>query len=568
VSATPAPRPRPARPRPAQTLPDSAQALRPASPRRTVPLTIGQLATALGLPPVDAAVPDAVLTPITGLTHDSREVRPGDVYAALPGARTHGAAFAGSAAACGAVAVLTDDAGAALAAEAGLPVLSVPDVRAVLGAAAVAVYDDPSADLLLVGVTGTNGKTTTAYLVEAGLRAAGHTTGLLGTVETRIAGSAVPSVRTTPEAPELQALFAVMRERGVSAAAMEVSSHALAYGRVDGTRFAASGFTNLSQDHLDFHADLEDYFAAKARLFDGRSRVEVVDVDDAYGRRLVRPGTVTVSGRGTPTATWRATGIDVGPRGSTFRLHGPGGVDLPASVQLPGAFNVANAVLAVALLVAVGVEADIAVAGIAALPGVPGRLERVDPGEPTDAGPGSAGGAEPAAPLALVDYAHTPVAVASLLAALREVTRGRLLVVLGCGGDRDRAKRPLMGAAAARGADLVVITDDNPRSEDPAAIRSAMRDGAAAVPPGERAEVLEVGDRREAIAAALHRAGPGDTLVVAGKGHEQGQDAGGVVHPFDDRAVLRELLAERGAHPAAGPASASPGVAPAGQAGA
>jgi UDP-N-acetylmuramoyl-L-alanyl-D-glutamate--2,6-diaminopimelate ligase len=492
--------------------------LRPSRPR---PHRLAELAAAVGLP---VPVGDAV---VTGITHDSSAVRPGDLLAALAGSRTHGARFAGAAAAAGAVAVFTDPAGAELAAPAGLPVLVADDPRAVLGALSAAVWSDPTAGMTVLGVTGTNGKTTTAYLLEEGLRAAGHTTGLVGTIETRVAGESVPSIRTTPEATDLQAVFAAMAERGVTAVAIEVSSHALALGRVDGTRFTAGAFTNLSQDHLDFHHDMDSYFAAKALLFDGRCEHEVVTVDDPYGRRLVKPSTVTVSAAGAPEAAWRATGIEPDPSGSTaFRVQGPGGVDLPAAVRMPGAFNVANGLLAIATLVTVGVPATTAVAGVAAR-GVPGRMERVDLGQGY---------------VAVVDYAHSPDAVQRLLAALRPGVPGRLILVLGAGGDRDREKRPLMGTAAAAGADLLLVTDDNPRSEDPAAIRSAVLAGALGAP--DRGEVVEVPGRRAAIAEAVRRARPGDAVVVAGKGHEQGQEVAGVTHPFDDRAVLRAALEE------------------------
>ena len=492
--------------------------LRPSRPR---PHRLAELASALGLPPLAGAAGDTV---VTGVTHDSSAVRPGDLLAALPGARTHGARFAAAAATAGAVAVFTDPAGAELAAGTGLPVLVAERPRPLLGALSAAVYGDPTAGMLVIGVTGTNGKTTTAYLLEEGLRAAGHVTGLIGTVETRVAGESVPSTRTTPEATDLQATFAVMAERGVTAVAMEVSSHALALGRVDGTRFTAGAFTNLSQDHLDFHQDMESYFAAKAMLFDGRCEHEIVTVDDPYGKRLVKPGTVTVSAAGEP-ADWRATGIEPDPSGSTgFRVRGPGGADLPGSVRMPGAFNVANGLLAIATLVAVGVPVGTAVGGVAAT-GVPGRMERVDLGQGY---------------VAVVDYAHTPAAVERMLAELRPTVQGRLIVVLGAGGDRDRDKRPLMGAAGAAGADVLLVTDDNPRSEDPAAIRSAVLAGALGVK--DRGEVVEVGDRRAAVAEAVRRARPGDAVVVAGKGHEQGQEVAGVVHPFDDRAVLRAAL--------------------------
>jgi UDP-N-acetylmuramoyl-L-alanyl-D-glutamate--2,6-diaminopimelate ligase len=493
----------------------------PLRPSRLRAHRLADLAAALGLP---APAADAT---VTGVTHDSTAIRPGDLLAALPGSRTHGARFAAAAAAAGATAVFTDPAGAELAAGTGLPVLVAEHPRELLGRLAALVYGDPTAGMLVIGVTGTNGKTTTAYLLDEGLRAAGHVTGLIGTVETRIAGQSVPSKRTTPEATDLQATFAAMVERGVTAVTTEVSSHALALGRVDGTRFTAGAYTNLSQDHLDFHGDMEAYFAAKALLFDGRCEHEIVTVDDPYGRRLVRAGTVTVSAAGSTTAAaadWRA--LDprtVTATGATgFRVVGPGGVDLRAAVRMPGAFNVANALLAIATLATVGVPPLTAVKGVA-VRNVPGRMERVDLGQGY---------------VAVVDYAHTPTAVERLLAALRPTVPGRLILVLGAGGDRDREKRPLMGAAGAGGADLLIVTDDNPRSEDPAAIRAAVLAGAR----GGAAEVVEVGDRRAAVAEAVRRARPGDAVVVAGKGHEQGQEIGGVVHPFDDRVVLREAL--------------------------
>jgi UDP-N-acetylmuramoyl-L-alanyl-D-glutamate--2,6-diaminopimelate ligase len=476
---------------------------------------------------------------ISGVTLASSEVRPGYLYAALPGARTHGARHAADAAARGAVAVLTDPAGADEALATGLPVCVVDDPRAVLGDVADRVYGGPSRQLTVIGITGTNGKTTTAYLVEAGLAAAGLGTGLIGTVQTRTrvrnadgteTVTALPSVRTTPEAPALHALLATMVADGISAVVMEVSSHALVLGRVGGVRFAAAGFTNLGRDHLDFHTDLENYFQAKALLFDGRAAAEVVD---AAGRRLAdrsgraRPVTVSIiDGSG---ADWTAGDVAPAPGGgSTFTLHCPGGQTLAGRVRLPGRFNVANAVLAVALLDAVGVPAETALAGLADTV-VPGRMEPVDAGQPF---------------VAVVDYAHTPDAVRTALQALRTSTTGRVLTVLGCGGDRDPGKRAAMGSAAAAGSDVLVVTDDNPRSEDPAAIRAAMVAGTRNVPVDGRAEVLEVAGRRAALAAAVAMARAGDVLLVAGKGHETGQEMAGTVHPFDDREVLREVLAE------------------------
>jgi UDP-N-acetylmuramoyl-L-alanyl-D-glutamate--2,6-diaminopimelate ligase len=460
---------------------------------------------------------DGVL--VTGCTHDSRAVQVGDLYAALPGAHAHGAAFAAQAVSAGAVAVLTDPAGAAQVT--GVPALIIDHPRSVLGQVASWVHGDPSSAFTVLGVTGTNGKTTTAFLLEAGLRAAGRTTGLLGTVLTRIGDVEVGSVRTTPEATDLHALFAVMRERRVSAVAMEVSSHALAYGRVDGVRFDTSVFTNLSQDHLDFHPTMEEYFAAKASLFTpARSARGLVNIEDPAGRRLLASSSIPLVSYGA-AGEWRAEDVDLRADGSSFRLVGPG-VSEPASVQLPGAFNVSNAVGALACLVTAGVPVREAVRGVAELSSVPGRMERIEAGQPFTA---------------LVDYAHTPEAVTMLLRSVRAVTTGRVIVVLGCGGDRDRGKRSLMGRAAVEGADVAVLTSDNPRSEDPLSILAEMAQPGAVVEP----------DRRTAIGLAVREARPGDTVVVAGKGHESGQEVAGVVIPFDDRLVLRAALETVGA---------------------
>jgi UDP-N-acetylmuramoyl-L-alanyl-D-glutamate--2,6-diaminopimelate ligase len=404
----------------------------------------------------------------------------------------------------------------------------VPDVRAVLGPVAAQVYGTPSAGLRLLGVTGTSGKTTTTFLVRAGLQAAGRVPGLIGTVATMIGTAEIKTGFTTPEAPEVQALLALMRERGVSDVAMEVSSHALDMHRVDGIAFDVGAFTNLSEDHLDFHPDMESYFAAKLRLLDELAQRRVVVVDDEWGERAARHAEpcTTVSTGG--PADWQAFDVAAGPDGSTaFSVRGPAGVaDFAMSCAIPGAYNVANALLAVVLLHEVGVPVELA-APVVSTATVPGRMERIDAGQPF---------------LAVVDYSHKPAAVDGALRALRALTRGRLIVVLGCGGDRDRGKRPHMGEIAARGADLLVVTDDNPRSEDAAAIRRAMLDGALAVPPGERGEVVEVGGRADAIAAAVAAARAGDTVLVAGKGHETGQEIAGIVHPFDDRRQLRAAI--------------------------
>jgi UDP-N-acetylmuramoyl-L-alanyl-D-glutamate--2,6-diaminopimelate ligase len=468
---------------------------------------------------------------ISGVTHASGEVVPGDLYAALPGSRRHGAEFVAEAVAAGAVAVFTDTAGAPAATAAGVPALVVDDPRARLGELAAEVYGRPSERLAVLGITGTNGKSSTAYLVESALTAAGRRTGLIGTVETRLGDERLASTRTTPEATDLQALFAVALERGLDTMVMEVSSHALALGRVAGTRFAVGAFTNFGIDHLDFHGTVEDYFAAKASLFDGRAGVEVLNVDDPAVAKLAHPGrTVSVSAQGRPAADWQADTVVRDGYGQRFVVTGPDRVRRDASVLLPGRYNVANALLAIAVAAATGVDPATAVAGVAACGGVPGRMERVTAPGPV---------------VGVVDFAHTPNAVAAALGALREAaapTGARVICVVGAGGDRDAGKRPMMGEAAARGADEVIVTDDNPRSEDPAAIRAQVAAGVAGV---AGAHWTDGGDRTAAIAAAVAAARPGDIVAVLGKGHEQGQEVAGQVHPFDDRVVLAAALRAR-----------------------
>ena len=518
----------------------------PLRPLTTPGVTLSELARRAGLtdvatypaPAAPALAAPAADVRITGVTLSSRRVRPGDLFAALPGGHAHGARFAAAACRAGAVAVLTDRVGADLIAAdlvaAGTDRVSkgaelvVPDPRAALGPIASAVYGDPSHRLRVAGVTGTSGKTTTTFLIRAGLRAAGRPAGLIGTVGAFIGDEAVAGGLTTPEAPDLQALLALMAERGITDTAMEVSSHALTLDRVGGTRFAVAAFTNLSQDHLEFHADMREYFEAKALLFDGRAARHIVVVDDEWGRELAErlgPRTVTVSTSDPSTAaTWSAADIVTAADGRTrFRAVGPAG-SVEAGCAIAGRYNVANVLLALAVLDALGVPADVAAPAVAAAQ-VPGRMERIDAGQ---------------AFLAVVDYAHKPAAVDGALRALRPLTAGRLIVVLGCGGDRDRDKRPVMGRVAAEQADVLIVTDDNPRSEDPGTIRRAILDGARAVSGGAR--ISEIGDRADAIATAVSMAEAGDTVLVAGKGHETGQDVGGVVHPFDDRRVLRELL--------------------------
>jgi len=465
---------------------------------------------------------------VADVVHDSRDAGPGTLFAALPGARTDGHDHAASAVGRGAAALLVER-----RLEVDVPQLLVPSTRAVLGDVAAAVHGWPSQDLAVVGVTGTNGKTTTVALVEAAAGAAGLGTGVVGTTGARIHGAALPSVRTTPEATDLQRLLARFRDRGVEVAAIEVSSHGLELRRVDGTRMAAAGFTMLGDDHLDFHGDRAAYLAAKQRLFSaGLATRGVVVVDDEAGRTVAAASEVPVTTLATRggSADHRLVDVELDVEGGRGVLVGPDGERRGLRTRLLGAHNLANAALAVLLAEAVGVPGPSALAGVAACTGVAGRLERVH--GPSDG------------PVVLVDYAHTPDAVELVVQQLRSLLPpgGRLAVVLGAGGDRDRGKRGPMGAAAA-GADLAVLTSDNPRSEDPAAILASLADGArAAVADGAPAQLLERLDRREAIGLALGWAGPHDVVLVAGKGHETGQELADRTEPFDDRVVVAELL--------------------------
>jgi UDP-N-acetylmuramoyl-L-alanyl-D-glutamate--2,6-diaminopimelate ligase len=494
-----------------------------------VPLS--ELAAQVGAVPAEGSTGSELQ--ITGVTLRAQDVRPGDLFAALPGATTHGASFYPDAVERGAIAVLTDADGLAqLNRDAGsAAVLVHPAPRSVLGDVAATVYGRPSERLAVVGVTGTSGKTTTTYLIEAGLRSAGRTVGLIGTVGLRIAGEDIPSVLTTPEAPALQALLAAMAEQGVDTVVMEVSSHALTLGRVDGIGFAVGAFTNLSRDHLDFHPTMEEYFEAKARLFDPASplhaRRAVVCVDDDAGRAMAHRAdpAVTVSTKGRP-ADWRAEAVTAQAGVQEFTAVDPAGVHHRLGIALPGDYNIANSLVALAVLDAVGVSPEQASAGLRHTQ-VPGRLEQINHGQDF---------------LALVDYAHKPGALHEVLRTLRR-REGRLAVVFGAGGDRDPGKRALMGRVAAELADLVVVTDDNPRSEDAAAIRREILSGAAQA--GGEAEVVEIGDRRAAIDHAVAWAAAGDVVLIAGKGHETGQTRNGQTQPFDDRIELAAALEAR-----------------------
>lgn len=479
---------------------------------------------------LSALLPGAPTVAVTGLSLNSAGVRPGDLYLALPGASTHGARFAPQAVAAGAVAVLTDAAGAALAGV-DVPIVVVDDPRAAVARLAVEIYRRPAERLAAFGVTGTTGKTSTTFLLAAGLAAAGRSVGTIGTIGFALNGAELSGERTTvttPEAPDLQALLGYLVEHGAQAVAMEVSSHALALGRVDGIVFDVAGFTNLGRDHLDFHADQEDYFQAKASLFrNGHSRAAVITIDDEYGQRLAAElraagMRLVTTGQGA-SADYHPLADRTGPDGRRqVRIATPTG-ERSFTLGLLGDFNLRNAVTAAAMLEVAGIDLDQALPGFAAA-AIPGRMQRVDLG--------------PDAPAVVVDFAHTPESVAAALAALPS---GRRIAVLGCGGDRDQAKRGPMGAAAARAAQVVIVTDDNPRSEDPAAIRAAVLGGAREAAQATGAQVIDGGDRAAAIGLALSLAQPGDWVAILGKGHETGQQVGAVRIDFDDRVVAAQI---------------------------
>ena len=457
---------------------------------------------------------DAPDVEITGLHYRSSDVRPGGLFFCVPGYKADGHDFAPDAVERGAAALVCER---PLGLDA--PEMVVPNVRAAMGPAAARFYADPTARLRVVGITGTNGKTTTAFLTRAILEHAGVQTGLLGTVKSIVGGTEEPVERTTPEGIDLQATFRRMLDAGDEACAMEVSSHALELGRAEGIKFACRVFTNLTQDHLDFHPDMEAYFMAKRRLFDGPGPV-VVNVDDDYGHRLADDVLEPISYGVESDADYRARDVRFDPAGSSFTCESPDG-SVAVETRLPGLFNVQNALASIASARSLGIDLEVAAAALADADRVPGRFEPVDEGQPFTV---------------LVDYAHTPEALDNVLRAARELTDGRVHVVFGAGGDRDRAKRPLMGKAAVALADRVVVTSDNPRSEDPEAIIEEILAGTGP-------DVEHEPDRRRAIALALGTADPGDVVVVAGKGHEQGQEfENGRKEPFDDVTVVREAL--------------------------
>jgi UDP-N-acetylmuramoyl-L-alanyl-D-glutamate--2,6-diaminopimelate ligase len=455
--------------------------------------------------------------PVSGVTHRSSEVVRGSLFICVPGSRRDGHDFAGEAAAVGASAAMVER---WLDLPPSVTQVRVPTVRMAMGPVAAVFYGRPAERLLLIGVTGTNGKTTTTYLLERVFEAAGMRAGVIGTTGVRMAGRPVPIERTTPEAPDLHHLLADMVEDGIGAVAMEVSSHGLHQHRVGGARFDCAVFTNLSQDHLDYHGTLDEYFRAKSLLFTPEMTDRAaINHDSPQGRELIREDLPTLTYGLDPGADVRATDVRLRPDGVAFRVG-----DLEVWSRLRGAFNVHNSLAALTAARQVGIDDGVAASGLAALPGVPGRFEPVDAGQPFQV---------------LVDYAHTPDSVENVLRAARPLAAGgRLLVVLGCGGDRDRGKRPLMGEAATTLADLSVLTSDNPRSEDPGAIIAQIEAGARR---GGGRYAVEA-DRRAAIRLALEEARPGDVVVIAGKGHETGQEFADRTIPFDDRLVAREEL--------------------------
>jgi UDP-N-acetylmuramoyl-L-alanyl-D-glutamate--2,6-diaminopimelate ligase len=494
-------------------------------------MELGELMRAAG---VSAEIRGDASVEVTGLAYDSRMVERGTLFFCFPGEHRDGHEFAPQAVEAGACALVVER-----PVEVEAPQVRVEDARAAMAPIAATFCGDPTAELTVVGITGTNGKTTTAFLVRHLLEASGSRCGLLGTVRRVVGGEAEEVERTTPEAIDLQRTFERMLEAGDDACAMEVSSHALALHRVDRIHFAVKVFTNLSQDHLDFHGDMEEYFAAKRLLFSGEGGaplieleggISVINLDDPYGERLAEElscGTggdcITFSAAG-GAADLSARGVSFDASGSRFVCLSPEG-ELEVQTPLPGDFNVANALAALAVAHALGLDLHKAAEALVTAEQVPGRFEAIDEGQPFGV---------------LVDYAHTPDSLENVLAAARRITRGRLLAVFGCGGDRDRDKRPLMGKAGAELSDLAVVTSDNPRSEDPAAIIDQIRTG---IPENPHAEVIVEQDRRTAIALAMGRAGEGDTVVIAGKGHEQGQEfEEGRKIPFDDRDVAREKL--------------------------
>ena len=463
---------------------------------------------------------------VTGISQSSNEISTGDLFIALPGEKFHGAQFAADAVERGAVAVLTDLTGAAMVT--GVPVLVVENPRRAAGVISAWFYEEPMRDLYSVGVTGTNGKTTVTTLLHQIMQAAGRESGLIGTVESRIGSEVLLSKRTTPESAELQGLIATMRERHMRNLVMEVSSHAITLERIRGSHFAVVGFTNLSQDHLDFHKSMEEYFLAKAKLFTFEyADLAVINIDDVYGARLAAMTELPVMSlsRTNTKATWHFASITRDYVGAAIAIRGSGGILIEGKTILQGGFNYDNLLMAVAIATESGIDPIDIAAILPQLTGAVGRLEAVRLGQNFTA---------------LVDYAHSPDAVARVLETAHEITTGSVIAVLGCGGDRDASKRSLMGLALRDGADIAIYTSDNPRSEKPEDILVQM---VLDIDVQEPNEVIT--DRKAAIRAAVNHAAAGDVVIVLGKGHEKGQEISGVIHPFDDRIELARAIEDK-----------------------
>ena len=459
---------------------------------------------------------------IFGITHDSRSVQPGDLYVALLGANSHGIDFIDEALANGAVAVASDSHGAQIALQKEISVIELPSARQDMARLAAKIYGNPETKLVLTGVTGTNGKTTTTHMLRSIFLDAGKRVGVIGTLGTYLDEEHLPGARTTPESTDLFATLALMVEKGITHVFMEVSSHALELHRVAGLCFDVSIFTNLTQDHLDFHGSMENYFKAKARLFESKfSKQAVICTDDAWGQRLATESTIPIISVG-KTGQWKTSNAISSATGLTSQTIEVDGVEtLKIEVNMLGAYNATNAACALIASELLGLPMKSSLESLKQVRAIPGRMEQVSIA--------SAG-------TVIVDYAHTPDAVSTVLNVVKDANPKRLITVIGCGGDRDSSKRPVMGKVSAQLSDIVIITDDNPRSEDPAEIRHAILAGTG----DGKAQILEVADRREAISKALSLASTGDVVAILGKGHETGQEIAGEVFPFDDRDVARQ----------------------------
>ena len=459
---------------------------------------------------------------ITGIAQSAAEVELGDIFVALQGAKHHGSQFLAEAVQKGAAAVITDGAGAMISTKTQLPVLVIENPRKIIGELASYIYDEPSQNTFMVGITGTNGKTTVTTLLHQIWQLAGWNSGLIGTVNTQINEDVLPATHTTPEAAPLQSLLAAMKERHCRSVAMEVSSHALDQFRVSGTKFNIAGFTNLTQDHLDFHGNMDSYFKAKSKLFRyGTSDLAVINIDDQFGKKLatnLEIPVIKLSRKG--QADWRYEEITHFGATTQVKIRGAEGVLIEGVTKLIGDYNLDNLLMAVSIAVLSGVDPIEISANLSLYTGAPGRLEQINVGQNF---------------LAFVDYAHTPDAVTNVLKSVRSLSKGKLIAVLGCGGDRDKSKRPLMGKALTA-ADIPIFTSDNPRSEDPNQILNEMVNGI-----DHQGHVIV--DRYEAIATAIKLAKSGDVVAILGKGHETGQEIAGIKQPFDDRKVLAQIIA-------------------------